>query len=212
LYVNQQESKMLEYKKVSVSLPGDGCSSPVSFMASPGQTVCLCGPSGCGKSRLLKAAMALEPVRNGFITIDGEPVDAGSGSYFRQMISYVPQALPETNGTTASLFEELFALKSHRGKHLGKKALLAEWQLVGLDASLYTSPWLQIDETLRRRALLTATVLLQRPILLVDSPVNDELTARYLQSVAQNGVEVICASRTPLPLATQTITLSTDSK
>lgn len=63
---------MLEFKNTSVMTEKGGLSSPFSLVVDPGDVVCLCGPSGSGKSRLLLAMMGLEPVAQGFITLDGE--------------------------------------------------------------------------------------------------------------------------------------------
>lgn len=46
----------------------------VSFSVTKGQMVCIVGASGCGKSTLLRAIAGLDPVYEGKITVNGQPV------------------------------------------------------------------------------------------------------------------------------------------
>jgi glutamate/aspartate transport system ATP-binding protein len=52
----------------------DGC----SLQVSKGEVVVVCGPSGSGKSTLIKTVNGLEPIQEGSIHFNGEPV-AGAG-------------------------------------------------------------------------------------------------------------------------------------
>ena len=58
----------------------------VSFSVSPGEVVGFIGPNGGGKSTLLKAIAGVLPLRNGRITLGGEPLHAASGH-----VAFVPQ-------------------------------------------------------------------------------------------------------------------------
>ncbi|MCR5765666.1 MAG: ABC transporter ATP-binding protein [Treponema sp.] len=46
----------------------------VSFSVAKGEMVCIVGASGCGKSTLLRAVAGLDPMYEGRITVDGQPV------------------------------------------------------------------------------------------------------------------------------------------
>ncbi len=54
----------------------------VSFAIGRGENVGLVGESGCGKSTLARAIMALEPIQQGAIRIDGEALDRKRGATF----------------------------------------------------------------------------------------------------------------------------------
>ena len=58
----------------------------VSFSVSPGEVVGFIGPNGGGKSTLLKAIAGVLPLRNGRITLGGEPLRAAGGH-----VAFVPQ-------------------------------------------------------------------------------------------------------------------------
>ncbi len=50
----------------------------VSFTLNRGERLGLVGESGCGKSTLTRAILGLEPLQQGSITLDGEPVFSGT--------------------------------------------------------------------------------------------------------------------------------------
>jgi polar amino acid transport system ATP-binding protein len=50
----------------------------VSMRVHVGEVVCVIGPSGSGKSTLLKCANALEPIQDGCIVFDGEPLPSSA--------------------------------------------------------------------------------------------------------------------------------------
>ncbi len=64
----------------------------VSLTAETGQVTCVLGRNGVGKSSLLRAIMGIQPVRNGSISWNGQPL--GSMPPYdraRRGIAYVPQ-------------------------------------------------------------------------------------------------------------------------
>lgn len=188
---------MLEFKNVSISLSDGSASSPFSLIVQPGEVVCISGGSGRGKSLLLKAVMGLTPLRTGFITIDGEPVESGSGDFFRRMISYVPQDLPEYEGTVGGIVQSLYQLRVNAHRKADRKDVEAVWEPLHLPSTLYLQPWRSLSREQCRLVLLSAACLHERPILLVDDPVQNEDVSRCLQAVAARGVEVVytCVER-----------------
>ena len=43
--------------------------------------------------QIIRSILGLQPLKSGFITIDGDVLDASSAAYFRSMFSYVPHNL-----------------------------------------------------------------------------------------------------------------------
>ena len=80
---------MLELNDVVV----EGASKTVSMMAKEGEVTCLTGDSREVRSHLLLAMLGLSPVRSGFISIDGEPLNRQTVKTLRRMMAYVPEEL-----------------------------------------------------------------------------------------------------------------------
>lgn len=199
---------MLEFKNVSVSLSASRNSSPFSLVVQPGEVVCIYGEAGSGKSLLLKAVMGLTPLHTGFITIDGEPVDAGSGDFFRRMVSYVPQDLPEYEGTVDGFMQDLHHLQVNAHRKFDRKEVDKVWERLHLPSTLYYQPWSSLSEEQVRLVLLSAACIHERPILLVDDPVQNAYVDSCLQTIAARGTEVVYACRERLLGCQKVITLT----
>lgn len=65
---------LLELQDVAVAYDGLSVVQGVSFAVEQGAIGCLLGPSGCGKTTLLRAISGFEPVIQGAILLDGQPV------------------------------------------------------------------------------------------------------------------------------------------
>ncbi len=65
--------------------------APLSADLLPGQHLALSGASGCGKSSLLQVIAGLKSPRRGHFNYQQQQIDAGSLSFWRQQICYLPQ-------------------------------------------------------------------------------------------------------------------------
>lgn len=70
----------------AVQLNGREIWHDVSFSVRSGEFIAILGPNGAGKSTLLKALLGLLPLRQGEVTVLGEPVRRGNAA-----IGYLPQ-------------------------------------------------------------------------------------------------------------------------
>lgn len=174
---------MLELNDVHLS----GVPRGLTMIAREEQLTCLFAAEGQPAStalRWLHAMMGLEPIESGFISIDGEPLTPRSAPLMRQLMAFVPSALPSVGQVTvyeSPTVQQLFALKANRQLPISNGLLKEEMLRTG---------------TVGQQAQLIAVgALLKRPILLVDDP--PAAAAGYLLAQAQKGLAVIVASSRP---------------
>ena len=89
---------IFEFKDATATKGGETLFSGVSFVARPGDAVAVTG-NVVARKALLFAMLGLRPLKSGWVSIDGEPVTAVTGNYFRQLIAYQPDT-PELEGPT----------------------------------------------------------------------------------------------------------------
>lgn len=172
-----------------------GMQDPLSLMAQDGQMTCLTAfiedaegrhipyPAGMTTARRwLHAIMGFEPVESGFISIDGEPLTSTTVLALRRMMAFVPDRLDDVGQITryeAPTVQEIFALKNNRQLPISNGMLAEEVKRTGI-----AGPQAQ---------LLAVAVLLQRRVLLVDSPVAGAVPY-LLQQAADNHIVIVAST------------------
>lgn len=183
--------QMLEFKNISVGLENGRLSKPFSLVIEDGDIVSICGNSGSGKSSLLRAVLGLEPICNGFITIDGELVTSGSASYFRRMIAYVPQHMPHNKISVGELLNSLLDLRNSYGMKFDEEQMFAEWQMLGISKILYDETLDKIDDDILQKILVSFLPMLNKKIILIDNLAQAQAIEACISRLAVAKAEVI---------------------
>ena len=80
---------MIEVKEITKNFGRKKILKGVSFTANKGEITCLIGINGVGKTTILNAIMALTPINNGQILIDGEILDKKTF----EKVTFIPDAI-----------------------------------------------------------------------------------------------------------------------
>ncbi|GGM32928.1 multidrug ABC transporter ATP-binding protein [Paraliobacillus quinghaiensis] len=80
---------MIEVKEISKNYGRKKILKGVSFTANKGEITCLIGINGVGKTTILNAIMALTPINQGQILMNGEPINEQSF----EKITFIPDAI-----------------------------------------------------------------------------------------------------------------------
>ncbi|UFR00944.1 ABC transporter ATP-binding protein [Streptomyces sp. Go40/10] len=142
-----------------------------------GEFAAVIGPSGSGKSTLFNLVSGLDRPTGGRVLVEGEPAGVTSGK-----VAYMPQKdllfpwRTVLDNTTLGLEAQGVRRKRARAQ---ADALFAEF---GLDGFQRAYP-AQLSGGMRQRAALLRTVVLGRPVLLLDEPFGalDSLTRAEMQ-------------------------------
>lgn len=182
---------MLEFKNVRVALGGGRRSTPVSVVIGRGEMVCISGAQGTGKTRLLLSVLGLEPVAEGYLTVDGELVGTGSAGYFRQLMAYVPGELPDQPITVGELCQMALGARGEHDESFNRERMMEQWKVLQLDASLYNQQLSAVGAETLQVVMLSLLPLLCRPIILIDDMPQTHIVYEFLHRLAQDGAEIL---------------------
>ena len=84
---------MLEFKDATIKVGEQIIQTGLSFIARDGKITCITGPEGSGKTTMIRTLMGFLPVKEGFVSVDGELLTIYSSHAFRQMMVYLPQQI-----------------------------------------------------------------------------------------------------------------------
>ncbi|GAB3845922.1 ABC transporter ATP-binding protein [Nesterenkonia populi] len=145
-----------------------------------GEFITIIGPSGCGKSTILKMIAGLEPIDEGAIRLEGEPITAPSrklGIVFQQHV-LLPWMSARQN--------VVFALETEPGSTRSREelnALADEYlDLVNLTEAADRRPS-QLSGGMQQRVGIARAFALEPQVMLLDEPLGalDALTRHELQ-------------------------------
>jgi ABC-type nitrate/sulfonate/bicarbonate transport system ATPase subunit len=151
----------------------------VSLATDAGEFVAIVGPSGCGKSTLFNLIAGVEPQSAGEITLRGDPDPElrrrSCGYMFQQDLLFPWRSVLDN----AALGLEVSGACSRAEARSRARELLPRFGLEGFESHHPA----ELSGGMRQRVALLRTLLLRRPLLLLDEPFAslDALTRRELQ-------------------------------
>ena len=176
---------MLEVQDVTKRYGGLAAVNRVSFTLAPGEVLGYLGPNGSGKSTTVKMVVGLMPPTHGRILLDGGDIQDDLVAYKKQ-VGYVPEEAHLYTYLTGAEFLRL----TGRLRGIPDAALEPKIErflkLFGLDAD-YHAPLTAFSKGMRQKILLSAALLHNPRIVVLDEPVSglDVSSALVLRTVVR---------------------------
>ncbi|MBP5714287.1 MAG: ATP-binding cassette domain-containing protein [Prevotella sp.] len=189
---------MLEVKDATIVIGEKTLAQGLSFTARDGQLTCITGSEGAGKTTLIRTLMGFLPVKEGFVSVDGELLTIRSAPAFRTMMVYLPQQMQMLRHQLMP--PEAPACESDEQTVWAPVLPLLQEGLGEVTSGLGVVPPLSAEEifSLASETLQQAT---DKPIVIADEPaahLTFELTQRMLELLREQaaaGKTVLIASR-----------------
>ena len=197
---------MLEVKDATIVIGEKTLAQGLSFTARDGQLTCITGSEGSGKTTLIRTLMGFLPVKEGFVSVDGELLTVRSAHAFRTMMVYLPQQMQmlrhQLNAPEAPVCEAEEYGVWNATLPVVKPELMAE--------SLSPEEIFRLAEQTIREAGDKQILIADEPAAHLTPELTQRMTALLLQQ-ATMGKTVLIASRKPqlVAQAQQVIDLDT---
>ena len=192
---------MLELKDITIQINGSSIVTDFSLIVNEGEMVALvCDDNISEKGLLLQAVLGFVPLNNGFISLNGELIDASSVSYLRRYISYLPQNYILKMMKVSEIFDIMMSMRANTGKQISKQGLFRDWDVLGLDHSFFEKDTEEISISALQKVMLSLTACVRKYVMLLDNPTNmqDEVSSQviseYLRLKADNGMAILVAT------------------
>ncbi len=173
-------------------LPGvdTTASAPLSFVVRPGEVVALVSENIGDGTSVLRTFLGFEPLTQGYVSVDGEPIFPPVAHLFRCDMTYLPADFAMPFATVEEMVKSVFRLKSNAENPFRKHDLNVCWRQLDIAPETYTLPLGEVADDVVQRVLLGSAAMSKRPIVLLDRPTScqdeahTQLVSRFLRSGA----------------------------
>lgn len=190
---------IFEFKNAKAAKGSETLFCDISFMVQPGDAVAVTGSVESRKALLL-ALLGMRPLESGWVSVDGEPITAITGNYFRQFIAYLPDSLDFEGLTVQAVAKSLFSIKVNADYAYSAKAVVTELKRLGVADECMQKGFDEIEEAVAQRASLVLVGMFERQLLLLDNPTSRQddsgrrLVADYIMQKRSEGVALVVAT------------------
>ncbi|AGC42324.1 ferrichrome ABC transporter ATP-binding protein [Myxococcus stipitatus DSM 14675] len=169
----------------------------VSLRVAPGDFVAIVGPNGAGKSTLMRAALGLQRLEAGRVTLGGREVSALSPRERAAFLAWLPQRVQVSEPITALEHVAAARYRFTESRQRSEQAALTALARVQADA-LATRPITELSGGEQQRVAVAALLAQEAPLVMLDEPANFLDPAQQLELYAlvgrlwRSGLGVLC--------------------
>ncbi len=157
---------MIEVRNIAFTYRSTPVLRDVSFVASPGEAVCVVGANGAGKTTLLRVLSTLAVPDSGTVVVDGQDALA-KPLKFRRQLGYLPERVALYDDMTVKEYLNYRALlKGEMSKRI-RRRIDEACETCRITAFLRT-PIRRLSLGLQKRVALADALLLRPRVLLLD--------------------------------------------
>ena len=164
----------------------------INFVIEEGEMFCIYGWKANARKALLYTLLALQPLKSGFLSTDGDVVDERSAAYYRAHTTYVPREVDLSLKTVGDVMQALMTIDDD----LTKGNMESEWRKVGIETGLWDKPVTAIPRDIMQQMMIVVGVMQGRERMVIDQYPGSITPAMidYLRRYTASGGLVIIAT------------------
>ena len=182
---------MLEIKNGTLSgVEHPAMAADINLVVDAGEMLCIYAWSSDKRQAIVHTLLGLQPLKSGFMSVDGDVIDERSAAYYRSHTAFVPRDLRLPFKTVGETMQAMMTVD----KDLTKGTIESEWRKVGIADGLWNALVEHILQDILQQMMMVIAVMRGCNHMIIDllpGAMTPEMMDYLRQYTASGGLIVI---------------------
>ena len=182
---------MLEIKNGTLSgVEHPAMAADINLVVDAGEMLCIYAWSSDKRQAIVHTLLGLQPLKSGFMSVDGDVIDERSAAYYRSHTAFVPRDLRLPFKTVGETMQAMMTVD----KDLTKGTIESEWRKVGIADGLWNALVEHIGQDILQQMMMVVAVMRGCNHMIIDllpGAMTSEMMDYLRQYTASGGLIVI---------------------
>ena len=182
---------MLEIKNGTLSgVEHPATAAGINLVVDAGEMFCIYAWSSDKRQAIVHTLLGLQPLKSGFMSVDGDVIDERSAAYYRNHTAFVPRDLRLPFKTVGETMQAMMTID----KDLTKGTIESEWRKVGIADGLWNALVEHIGQDILQQMMMVIAVMRGCNHMIIDllpGAMTPEMMDYLRQYTASGGLIVI---------------------
>ena len=162
----------------------------INLVVDAGEMLCIYAWSSDKRQAIVHTLLGLQPLKSGFMSVDGDVIDERSAAYYRSHTAFVPRDLRLPFKTVGETMQAMMTVD----KDLTKGTIESEWRKVGIADGLWNALVEHIGQDILQQMMMVIAVMRGCNHMIIDllpGAMTPEMMDYLRQYTASGGLIVI---------------------
>ena len=182
---------MLEIKNGTLSgVEHPATAADINLVVDAGEMLCIYAWSSDKRQAIVHTLLGLQPLKSGFMSVDGDVIDERSAAYYRSHTAFVPRDLRLPFKTVGETMQAMMTVD----KDLTKGTIESEWRKVGIADGLWNALVEHVGQDILQQMMMVVAVMRGCNYMIIDllpGAMTPEMMDYLRQYTASGGLIVI---------------------
>jgi len=182
---------MLEIKNGTLSgVEHPAMAADINLVVDAGEMLCIYAWSSDKRQAIVHTLLGLQPLKSGFMSVDGDVIDERSAAYYRSHTAFVPRDLRLPFKTVGETMQAMMTVD----KDLTKGTIESEWRKVSIADGLWNALVEHIGQDILQQMMMVIAVMRGCNHMIIDllpGAMTPEMMDYLRQYTASGGLIVI---------------------
>ena len=182
---------MLEIKNGTLNgVEHPATAADINLVVDAGEMLCIYAWSSDKRQAIVHTFLGLQPLKSGFMSVDGDVIDERSAAYYRSHTAFVPRDLRLPFKTVGETMQAMMTVD----KDLTKGTIESEWRKVGIADGLWNALVEHVGQDILQQMMMVIAVMRGCNHMIIDllpGAMTPEMMDYLRQYTASGGLIVI---------------------